>query len=157
MFVPEDFNRGELLAIDRAYIDYEKLEKLTQRGVVYVTKMKKGLKYKVLSDVMYMDAKNGMAYRIQEVEFTKKKGKKKDGNEEEVKDAPQEKKDAGDENSDEEVITHNHLSGREEVEGKGRQGSREGENGFPADQRLHDGRRRHHRHLQKALGDRDPL
>jgi hypothetical protein len=40
--------------------------------------MKKGLKYKVISDVMYMDAKGGMAYRIQEVEFTKKKGMKKD-------------------------------------------------------------------------------
>ena len=85
MFVPEDFNKGELLAIDRAYIDYEKLEKLTQRGVIYVTKMKKGLKYKVLSDVMYMEAKSGMAYRIQEVEFAKKKGKKKHGNEEEAK------------------------------------------------------------------------
>ena len=80
MFVPADFNRGELLAIDRAYIDYGKLEELTQRGVVYVTKMKKGLKCEVLSDVIYMDAKGGMAYRIQEVEFTKKKIKKKDGN-----------------------------------------------------------------------------
>ncbi len=106
MFVPEDFNKGELLAIDRAYIDYEKLEKLTQRGVIYATKMKKGLKYKVLSDVMYMDAKSGMAYRIQEVEFTKKKGKKKDGSEEEAKDAPQEKKGAKDKNSNDEVITH---------------------------------------------------
>ena len=64
--------------MDRAYIDYEKLEQLSQNGVVYVTKMKKGLKYKVISDVMYMDAKGGMAYRIQEVEFTKKKGMKKD-------------------------------------------------------------------------------
>ena len=65
--------------MDRAYIDYEKLEQLSQNGVVYVTKMKKGLKYQVISDVMYMDAKGGMAYRIQEVEFTKKKGRKDDG------------------------------------------------------------------------------
>ena len=78
MFAPGDFSRGDLLAMDRAYIDYEKLEQLSQNGVVYVTKMKKGLKYKVISDVMYMDAKGGMAYRIQEVEFTKKKGMKKD-------------------------------------------------------------------------------
>ena len=79
MFVPGDFSRGDLLAMDRAYIDYEKLEQLSQNGVVYVTKMKKGLKYKVISDVMYMDEKGGMAYRIQEVEFTKKKGGKGDG------------------------------------------------------------------------------
>jgi len=104
MFVPEEFNRGELLAMDRAYIDYGKLEKLTQRGVVYVTKMKKGLKYKVLSDVMYMDAKDGMAYRVQEVEFTKKKSKKGDDSADGVKDAPQEK-DGGEKTGDE-VITH---------------------------------------------------
>ena len=79
MFAPGDFSRGDLLAMDRAYIDYEKLEQLSQNGVVYVTKMKKGLKYQVISDVMYMDAKGGMAYRIQEVEFTKKKGRKDDG------------------------------------------------------------------------------
>jgi len=102
MFVSEEFNKGELLAIDRAYIDYEKLEKLTQRGVVYVTKMKKGLKYKIISDVMYMDVKNGMAYRIQEVEFTKKKSKKKDGNADEAKD----KEDSKDEKDGEEIITH---------------------------------------------------
>ena len=106
MFVPEEFNKGELLAIDRAYIDYEKLEKLTQRGVVYVTKMKKGLKYKVISDVMYMDAKGGMAYRIQEVEFTKKKSKKKDGDADKAKDAPQDKEDSKDAKDGEEVITH---------------------------------------------------
>ncbi len=79
VFAPEEFDRGEMLAIDRAYIDYEKLERLTQRGVRYYTKMKKGLKYKVLSDVMYMDPNGGMAYRIQEVEFTKKKGRKDKG------------------------------------------------------------------------------
>ena len=108
MFVPEEFNKGELLAIDRAYIDYEKLEKLTQRGVMYVTKMKRGLKYKVISDVMYMDAKNGMAYRIQEVEFTKKKGKKSDeaadGGQD--ADAAQEKAGGGGEKDGDEVITH---------------------------------------------------
>ena len=105
-FVPKELNRGELLAIDRAYIDYEKLEELTQRGVIYVTKMKKGLKYKVLSDVMYMDAKSGMAYRIQEVEFTKKKSKKKDANDEVENDAAPEKTDAKDESTGDEVITH---------------------------------------------------
>jgi hypothetical protein len=33
MFVPEAFNKSELLAMDCAYTDYEKLEKLTQRGI----------------------------------------------------------------------------------------------------------------------------
>lgn len=34
---------GDILAIDRAYIDYLKIEELAQRGVTYVTKMKKTL------------------------------------------------------------------------------------------------------------------
>lgn len=37
-------NKGDIIAMDRAYIDYEKLETLTQREVMYVTKMKKNLK-----------------------------------------------------------------------------------------------------------------
>lgn len=41
------------MAMDRTYIDYEKFEQLTQRGVIYVTKMKKKLKYPILSDTMY--------------------------------------------------------------------------------------------------------
>ena len=106
MFVAEEFNKGELLAMDRAYIDYEKLEKLTQRGVIYVTKMKKGLKYKVLSDVMYMDAKNGMAYRIQEVEFTKKKSKKSEECADGWKDTPQEQATVEGEKNGEQIITH---------------------------------------------------
>lgn len=39
--------------MDRAYIDYEKFEELTEKGVIYVTKMKKSLVYSVLSDTMY--------------------------------------------------------------------------------------------------------
>ena len=34
-------NKGDIIAMDRAYIDYEKLETLTQREVMYVTKMSK--------------------------------------------------------------------------------------------------------------------
>lgn len=59
------------MAMDRAYIDYEKLEKMTQRGVIYVTKMKKNLKYKVLSDTMYQTPNGLMEVRIQHVIFTK--------------------------------------------------------------------------------------
>ena len=43
MLKPSNFQEGEVLAMDRAYIDYEKLEELTNRGVTYVTKMKKNL------------------------------------------------------------------------------------------------------------------
>lgn len=38
--------------MDRAYIDYEKLEILTQKDVLYVTKMKKDLKYNIIEDCM---------------------------------------------------------------------------------------------------------
>ena len=70
VFAPADFDAGDFLAMDRAYIDIQKLEQLTQRKVVYVTKMKSNLRYETISDTMYMDAKNGMAYRIREVVFT---------------------------------------------------------------------------------------
>ena len=72
MLAPENFERGDLLALDRAYIDYGKFEELTKRGVVYVTKMKSGLAYKVVSDVIFMDQTKGMVMRIQNVTFTKK-------------------------------------------------------------------------------------
>lgn len=57
--------------MDRAYIDYEKLETLTLRGVLYVTKMKKNLKYSVLEDCMYQMTEEFMEVRIQHVTFSK--------------------------------------------------------------------------------------
>jgi len=71
MLAPDKFSRGEILAADRAYIDYAKFERLTQMGVAYVTKMKRGLKYTVLSDTMRQTPLGMMACRIQEVEFVK--------------------------------------------------------------------------------------
>jgi len=41
MLKPTALSGGDIMAMDRAYIDYEKFEQLTQRGVTYVTKMKK--------------------------------------------------------------------------------------------------------------------
>lgn len=38
MLRPSTLGKGDILAMDRAYIDYEKLEALTQREVLYVTK-----------------------------------------------------------------------------------------------------------------------
>ena len=73
MLAPESFKQGDLIAIDRAYIDYGKFEELTRMGVVYVTKMKTGLTYEVTSDVMFMDKTQGMALRIRHVTFTKEK------------------------------------------------------------------------------------
>ena len=57
--------------MDRAYIDYEKLEALTQREVLYVTKMKKNLKYSIMEDCMYQTADGLMEVRIQHVTFSK--------------------------------------------------------------------------------------
>ena len=72
MLQPSNYSSGDILAIDRAYIDYAKFEELTQREVLYVTKMKKNLTYEVSSDVMWMTADQGMMYRLQEVTFHKK-------------------------------------------------------------------------------------
>lgn len=41
------------MAMDRAYIDYQKLEEMTLRGVVYVTKIKKNLRYDISNDTIY--------------------------------------------------------------------------------------------------------
>lgn len=71
MLKPATLNKGDIMAMDRAYIDYGKFEELTRRGVVYVTKMKKNLKYKVMDDIMYQTPDGLMEVRIQHVVFTK--------------------------------------------------------------------------------------
>ena len=53
MLKPSTLNKGDIMTMDRAYIDYEKFEELTQRGVVYVMKLKKSLKYAINEDIMY--------------------------------------------------------------------------------------------------------
>lgn len=59
--------------MDRAYIDYEKFEQLTEKQVIYVTKMKKSLKYEILGDTIYQTPEGVMEVRVQEIRFTKKK------------------------------------------------------------------------------------
>ena len=71
MLRPSALNRGDIIAMDRAYIDYEKLETLTLRGVLYVTKMKRNLKYSVMKDCMYQTTEGFMEVRIQHVTFSK--------------------------------------------------------------------------------------
>lgn len=72
MLKPENLSVGDIVALDRAYIDYGKFEELTLLGVVYVTKMKNGLKYEIQSDTMYQTHEGLMDLRIQHVVFTKK-------------------------------------------------------------------------------------
>lgn len=73
MLRPSALGKGDILAMDRAYIDYGKFEQLTERGVIYVTKLKKSLRYTALSDTMYQTPDGLMEVRIQEVEFVKQK------------------------------------------------------------------------------------
>lgn len=71
MLKPANYNDGDIIAMDRAYIDYARFEELTNRGVTYVTKMKKNLVYDTLSDTMYMLPCGLMECRVQVVEFRK--------------------------------------------------------------------------------------
>ena len=50
MLRPSNYACGDIVALDRAYIDYAKFEELTRREVTYVTKMKKNLTFDTLSD-----------------------------------------------------------------------------------------------------------
>ena len=72
MLKPSNLSKGDILATDRAYIDYGKFEELSLRGVIYVTKMKKSLKYVINSDVMYQTPDGLMEARVQNVTFSKR-------------------------------------------------------------------------------------
>lgn len=52
MLAPNYYHHEEIIAMDRAYINYRKFEELTDKGVVYVAKMKKNLTYETLVDCM---------------------------------------------------------------------------------------------------------
>ena len=71
MLVPSKFSEREIAAMDRAYINYDKFEELTEQNVVYVTKMKKNLNYEHLLDFMEMTPAGKMEYREQIVVFSK--------------------------------------------------------------------------------------
>lgn len=71
MLIPANFHNGDVLAMDRAYIDYAKLEMLTRRGVIYVTKMKKNLNYVLWEDIAWQTSDGQMVYRIKHVTFHK--------------------------------------------------------------------------------------
>lgn len=67
MLAPNHYKRDDITAMDRAYINYAKFEELTDRGVIYVTKMKKNLNYEVLVDCMHQNPRGVMEYREQVV------------------------------------------------------------------------------------------
>lgn len=73
MLKPSSLSKGDIMAIDRAYIDYDKFEQLTERGVTYVTNMKKSLKYNIQKDIMWQNANGLMEVKMQHVTFTKDK------------------------------------------------------------------------------------
>ena len=73
MLKPTTLSEGDIIAMDRAYIDYEKFNQLTERGVIYVSKMKKSLKYTVMEDTMYQTPDGLMQVRTQAVEFVKQR------------------------------------------------------------------------------------
>ena len=71
MLVPMMYAGSEIVAMDRAYVNYAKFEELTERDVVYVTKMKKNLSYEILTDCMDMTPEGKVQYREQVVVFRK--------------------------------------------------------------------------------------
>mgnify|MGYP003293164247 CR=1 FL=1 len=60
------------MAMDRAYIDYEKFEELTRRGVIYVTKLKRSLKYTFTEDLIFQTLDGLMEVRLQYATFSKR-------------------------------------------------------------------------------------
>ena len=68
---PTYYQHKEIVAMDRAYVNYEKFEELTDRNVVYVTKKKKSLRYETQVDCMEMNTEGKMEYREQVVVFRK--------------------------------------------------------------------------------------
>ena len=71
MLCPGKLNRGDVLAVDRAYIDYAKFEEMTQRGVIYVTRMKQNLTYEVIKSTCYMNGNGLMQWKEECVIFRK--------------------------------------------------------------------------------------
>ena len=71
MLSPQKFSKGDMVALDRAYIDYGKFEELTRRDIVYVTKMKSNLTYDTRWECRYQTTDGKMAYHVKEVVFTK--------------------------------------------------------------------------------------
>ena len=69
--IPERYANEDLIAFDRAYINYEKFSELTQRGVIYVTKMKNNLSFERIADTDYEMTTDYGAVRVETILFHK--------------------------------------------------------------------------------------
>lgn len=69
MLRPSALNKGEIVVMNRAHIDYEKLEVLTQREMLYMKKMRKNLKYSIMENCIYQTKEGLMEVQIQHVIF----------------------------------------------------------------------------------------
>ncbi len=72
MLKHDTLNDGKIIAMDRAYINYDKFEQLSQRGVIYVTKMKKSLNYTVLEECMWQTPEGLTEVSVKHVTFSKR-------------------------------------------------------------------------------------
>jgi hypothetical protein len=63
--------KDSTLATDRAYIDYAQFRRFTDGIVCYVTKMKKKLKYTVISSVIYVNEKGPVVAKEERIVFEK--------------------------------------------------------------------------------------
>jgi hypothetical protein len=71
MLAPSHYQHGEIVAMDRAYVDYAKFEDLTERNVVYVTKLKKNLVYETLSSTILVTPDGKAEMKVSTVRFRK--------------------------------------------------------------------------------------
>lgn len=71
MLKPSSLSNEDITAVDRAYMDYEKFEQMTQKEIIYVTRIKKNLKYNILDDTIIQTEDRVAELRIQAVTFTK--------------------------------------------------------------------------------------
>ena len=63
MLAPNYYQHEEIITMGRAYINCRKFEELTDKGVVYVTRMKMNLTYETLVDCMEMNTDEKIEYR----------------------------------------------------------------------------------------------
>ena len=62
---------GSFVAMDRAYIDYAEMERLTMENVFYVTKMKKNLSFSTLSSAALVTSDGLVEMKVSKVQFAK--------------------------------------------------------------------------------------
>ena len=73
VFILKDIHlpQDSTIAMDRAYIDYAQMQRLTEEGVCYVTKMKKNLIYQTLSSVIYVNKQAKVVCKDETILFQK--------------------------------------------------------------------------------------